>query len=106
MFRLASGGRNEYDVANCWTEPACEGAHRLSGLARGAARPHGEVQHVRRQYHYGGDHQMWRHIENQSQALHELSKEIHVISHEMTMQRLNAPKRMRREPYVEDYHDG
>ncbi len=43
--------------------------------------------------------EMWRHVESQSGALQELSKEIRVISHEMTMQRLNGPARARREAY-------
>jgi len=43
--------------------------------------------------------EMWRHIENQSNALQEMSKDIRVISHEMTMRRLHVPKRARRENY-------
>ncbi|MCA1553914.1 MAG: hypothetical protein LC737_06005 [Chloroflexi bacterium] len=37
--------------------------------------------------------EMWRHVEHQSSVINELSTEVRLIAHEMTMQRLNPPKR-------------
>ncbi len=46
--------------------------------------------------------EMWHHIENHSHQLQELSKEVRLISHEMTMQRLRPPQRSHEEEYAED----
>ncbi|TMC59917.1 MAG: hypothetical protein E6J26_02725 [Chloroflexi bacterium] len=46
--------------------------------------------------------EMWHHIANHSHALQELSKEVRLISHEMTMQRLKPARRSRQEDYVEE----
>ena len=46
--------------------------------------------------------EMWHHIENHSHELQELSKEVRLISHEMTMQRLRPTPHSHQEAYVED----